>query len=31
MWVDALGHSLTELSQSGVDNVMAVLGMMSNG
>jgi len=25
MWVDALGHSLTELSQSGVDNVMAVL------
>ena len=31
MWVDALGHSLTELSQSGVDNVMAVLGMMTNG
>jgi flagellar biosynthetic protein FliR len=31
MWVDALGHSLTELSQSAVDNVMAVLGMMSNG
>jgi hypothetical protein len=26
-----LGHSLTELSQSAVDNVMAVLGMMSNG
>ena len=31
MWVDALGHSLTELSQTGVESVTAVLGTMING
>ena len=31
MWVDALGHSLTELSQTGVDNVISVLEAMING
>jgi len=31
MWVDALGHSLTELSQTGVESVTAVLGTIING
>jgi hypothetical protein len=31
MWVDALGHSLTELSQTAVESVTAVLGTMING
>ena len=31
MWVDALGHSLTELSQTGVESVTSVLGAMING
>ena len=31
MWVDVLGYSLTDLSQSGVDSVRSVLGKMTNG
>ena len=31
MWVDVLGYSLTDLSQSGVDSVRLVLGKMTNG
>ena len=31
MWVDVLGYSLTDLSQSGVDSVRLVLGKMING
>jgi flagellar biosynthetic protein FliR len=31
MWVDVLGYSLTDLSQSGVDGVRSVLGKMTNG
>ena len=31
MWVDVLGYSLTDLSQSGVDSVRTVLGKMTNG
>ena len=31
MWVDALGHSLTELSQTAVEAVTAVLKGMING
>ena len=31
MWVDVLGYSLTDLSQSGVDSVKSVLGKMTNG
>ena len=31
MWVDALGHSLIELSQTAVESVAAVLGTMING
>ena len=31
MWVDALGHSLIELSQTAVESVTAVLGTMING
>ena len=31
MWVDALGHSLTDLSQTGVENIRDVLGKMING
>ena len=30
-WVDVLGYSLTDLSQSGVDSVRSVLGKMTNG
>ena len=31
LWVDALGHSLTELSQTGVESVTSVLEVMING
>ena len=31
MWVDVLGYSLTDLSQSGVESVRSVLGKMTNG
>ena len=31
MWVGALGHSLVELSQTGVENVKIVLGEVING
>ena len=31
VWVDVLGYSLTDLSQSGVDSVRSVLGKMTNG
>ena len=31
IWVDVLGYSLTDLSQSGVDSVRLVLGKMTNG
>ena len=31
MWVDVLGHSLTELSQTGVESVTSVLEAMING
>lgn len=31
MWVGALGHSLVELSQTGVENVKIVLGAVING
>ena len=31
MWVDTLGHSLIELSQTAVESVTAVLGTMING
>ena len=31
MWVDALGHSPIELSQTAVESVTAVLGTMING
>ena len=31
MWVDTLGHSLTELSQTAVESVTALLGALING